>query len=341
MSYAQASENTKRKMDHIDIALNRDVEFHRVTTGLERFSLVYEALPEIDRREVDLSISLFGRRLSMPLIISSMTGGASEGKRYNRIFANAAQHFGIAMGVGSQRVALEHPELAETFMVRDVAPDILLFANIGAVQLVDGYGIEECERLVDMIDADGLIIHLNPLHECAQLEGDTNFRGVAIKLREICLGLEVPVIVKEVGHGISERTARLLADAGVDAIDIAGAGGTSWAKVESYRGTRLGPSLGEWGIPTADSLSAVRDAAPHAVLIASGGIKTGEDIAKSIALGADAAAMALPILKAAAISSEALDGFIAQLREELATAMFCAGARSIEELKRAPLRRSS
>lgn len=337
MSYARASENAARKADHIHIALHEDVEFHRITTGLERCSISYEALPEINRSEVDTSVSLFGKRLSMPLIISSMTGGTDEGRRYNRMFAKAAQYFRLAMGVGSQRIALDHPDLAGSFQVRDVAPDISLFANIGAVQLNNGCKVESCKRVVDMIGADALIIHINPLQECAQPEGETNFRDIAGKIGRVCDVLEVPVIVKEVGHGISERTARLLVEAGVDAIDVAGAGGTSWAKVESYRGTRLGPSLGEWGISTFDSLIAAHSVAPNAVIISSGGIRTGADIAKSIALGADAAAMALPLLKAASVSLEALNAFIAQIREELSAVMFCAGIRTIEELRRAPL----
>lgn len=332
MPYARASEGARRKSDHIQIALNEDVEFRHVTTGLERYGFTYEALPEISRGEVDTSTSLFGRRLSMPLVISSMTGGTEEGAKYNRIFAEAAQRFGLAMGVGSQRVAIENPEIAHTFQVRDVAPDILLFANLGAVQLNNGCGIECCVRAVEMIDADALILHLNPLQECAQPGGDTNFRGLAAKIREVCRNLEVPVIVKEVGHGISARTAALLGEAGVEAIDVAGAGGTSWAKVESYRGTPLGATLGEWGIPTVESLLAARDAAPT-TLIASGGIRTGVDIAKSVALGAHAAGMALPLLRAAAVSPDALHRLIAQLCEELATVMFCSGVRNIEDLR--------
>ena len=333
MSYVRVSENARRKTDHIQIALGEDVEFRRVTTGFERYSFTYEALPEISRGEVDTSASLFGRRLSMPLIISSMTGGTREGGEYNRIFAEAAQRFGLAMGVGSQRVALENPELADTFRVREFAPDILLFANLGAVQLNNGCGVESCARAVEMIDADALIIHLNPLQECAQRGGNMNFRGLAHKIREVCENVGVPVIAKEVGHGISERTAQLLSEAGVDAIDVAGAGGTSWAKVESYRGTLLGSALGEWGIPTVQSLLAVRAAAPNCTVIASGGIRTGEDIAKSIALGANAAGMALPFLRAAAVSAETLHGLIVQLREELATVMFCTSSRTIEELR--------
>ncbi len=332
MSYAKASESAHRKSDHIQIALSEDVEYRHVTTGFERYGFTYQALPEISRGEVDTSVPLFGRRLSIPLVISSMTGGTPEGARFNRIFAEAAQRFGLAMGVGSQRVALENPELADTFRVRDVAPDILLFANLGAVQLNNGCDIESCLRVVEMIDADALILHLNPLQESAQPGGDTNFRGLAAKIREVCEISEVPVIVKEVGHGISSRTANLLSEIGVNAIDVAGAGGTSWAKVESYRGTSLGATLGEWGIPTAESLLAARNAAAS-VIIASGGIRTGLDIAKSVAMGAQASGMALPLLRAAAVSPDALHELILRLHDELATVMFCSGARTIEELR--------
>ena len=332
MSYARVSENSQRKADHIEIALNEDVEYRRVTTGLERYSFTYEALPEISRGEVDTSVSLLGRRLSMPLIISSMTGGTPEGGIYNRVFAQAAQKYGLAMGLGSQRIALENPEVADTFRVRDVAPDILLFANLGAVQLNNGCNIDSCLRAIEMIDADALILHINPLQECVQPGGDTNFRGLADKVREVCQSVDVPVIVKEVGHGISLRTARLLVDAGVDVIDVAGAGGTSWAKVEGYRTTKADYALSEWGIPTADSLLAAREAGAGTI-IASGGIRTGKDIAKCIALGADAAGMALPLLRAASVSAETLHGLICRLRDELATVMFCTGSRTIEELR--------
>lgn len=338
MPYVKASENLQRKSEHIAIALNKDVEFHKVSAGFERYRFVHEALPDISRGEVDTSTSLLGRKLSMPLVISSMTGGADEGGEYNRMFAEAAQRFGLAMGVGSQRVALENPAVEDTFRVRDVAPDILLFANLGAVQLNNGCSVESCVRAVEMIDADALMLHLNPLQECIQPNGNTNFRNLSEKIREVCEALEVPVIVKEVGHGISSGTARLLIDAGVEAIDVAGAGGTSWAKVESYRRSDtnaavLGDVLGEWGIPTVDSLLAVLSLSPQCAVIASGGVRTGEDIAKSIALGADAAGIALPLLKAASVSREELYAHIVHLRDELATVMFCTGSRTIEELR--------
>ena len=368
MPFLRASENVRRKTDHVQVALHEDVEFRTVTTGFERYSLPYEALPEIDRRDVDASVTLFGRRLSMPLIISSMTGGTDEGRAFNRLLAEAAQAFGIAMGVGSQRVAIEDPNLADTFRVRDIAPDILLFANLGAIQLNNGCGIDSCAQAVEMIGADALMLHINPLQECVQPGGNTNFRDLACRIGEVCRSLDVPVLVKEVGHGISARTAQLLADMGVAGIDVAGAGGTSWAKVESHRAPTShtpssrsgcasvpawvsssrsgrasvpawGLTLGEWGIPTVDSLLAAREAAPGLIVIASGGVRTGEDIAKSIVLGANAAGIALPLLRCAAVSREALHDRIAQLRDELATVMFCAAARTIEELRLLSLRR--
>ena len=338
MSYLRVSENVQRKTDHIRAALEEDVEFLTLTPGFERYRFVHQAMPEIDRSEVDTSVTICGKRLSMPLIISPMTGGTEEASLYNRRLAEAAQRFGIAMGVGSQRVAIEDPSLESTFQVRDVAPDVLLFANLGAVQLNNGCGVESCARAVEMIGADALTLHLNPLQESIQPHGNTNFRELSARVAEACKGLDVPVFAKEVGHGISERAAGLLIEAGVDGIDVAGAGGTSWAKVEGLRATdpvtaSLSRSLGEWGIPTVDSLLAVRRAAPRATVIAGGGVRSGSDIAKAIALGADAAGIALPLLRAAADSREALHAAIAQLREELVTAMFCTGCGTIEDLR--------
>ena len=332
MSFVSASENMQRKFRHVQIAINEDVEFHTLTTGLEKYTFTHEALPEIDLSEVDTSTTLFGKRLSMPLIISSMTGGSPETAKYNALFAEAAQHFSIAMGIGSQRIAIDNPVLEEMFRVRDIAPDILLFANLGAVQLNNGYGVDECLRAVKMINADALILHLNPLQECVQDYGNTNFHNLSIKIAEVCEAIDVPIIVKEVGHGISERTAKLLIDVGVDAIDVAGAGGTSWAKVESKRSenqrlSSLGCALGEWGIPTVESLLAVRKVDKTRTIIASGGIRTGEDIAKCLALGANAAGMALPLLKCANESKEALYFKIQQLKDELSAVMLCTGSK--------------
>ncbi|MBP1694772.1 MAG: fni, partial [Chloroflexi bacterium] len=223
-----------RKSDHIRINLEEDVR-SGVTTGLEGYRFVHRALPDLNLNEVKLSQRLFGKNLLAPILISSMTGGNEEAAAINRLLAEAAQATGIAMGLGSQRAAIEQPDLAPTFQVRQVAPDILLFANLGAVQLNYDYGIAECQRAVDMIQADALILHLNALQEAVQPEGNTRFAGLIKKIENVCKALPVPVIVKEVGWGFSEQDARCLASAGVSAIDVAGAGGTSWSQVEMYR----------------------------------------------------------------------------------------------------------
>ncbi len=326
-----------RKNDHIRINLEEDVR-SGLTTGLERYRLTHEALPEISLADVDLGLLLFGKRLQAPLLISSMTGGTPEAALLNRRLAEAAQETGIAMGLGSQRAAIEHPELAGTFSVaREAAPDALLFANLGAVQLVHGYGLEECRRAVEMIEADALILHLNPLQEAVQHGGDTDFRGLAEAIAGVCAALETPVIVKEVGWGISERTARLLAEAGVSAIDVAGAGGTSWSQVEMHRApdafTRsLAAAFADWGIPTAESIRNVRRAAPQVPVFASGGLRNGVEVAKALALGATMGGMAGFFLRAAAKSTEAVVEAIRLVEAQLRVAMFAAGARTPAEL---------
>jgi isopentenyl-diphosphate delta-isomerase len=269
-----------------------------------------------------------------------MTGGTADAEVINLRLAEAAQEVNIAMGVGSQRAALEHPEQIPTFAVaRETAPDILLFANLGAVQLNYGYGVDECRRAVDMLQADALILHLNPLQEAVQAGGDTNFAGLAKKIEEICGQLEVPVIAKEVGWGISERTAQLLADCGVAAIDVAGAGGTSWSQVEMHRAPdeftrRLAAGFVDWGIPTADSILNICKGVPLMTIFASGGLKDGLDIAKCIALGATLGGMAGPLLKAAAVSSEAAAALIRLAKRQIRVAMFAAGAGNLEELQK-------
>jgi len=334
--------HNQRKSDHLRILLKEDVRFRNLTTGLERYRFVHQALPELDRDHIDLSTTLLGKRLSAPVVISSMTGGTQEAEIVNKNLAMAAQIHGLGMGVGSQRAALEEPSLSHTYQVRDAAPDILLLANLGAVQLNYGYGVEHCQRAVEMIEADGLILHLNPLQEALQPEGDTDFSGLLARISEVCRELSVPVIVKEVGWGISENTARKLADAGVAAIDVAGAGGTSWSEVEMHRADsdssqRIAAAFADWGIPTAESIQMVRRAAPGVTLIASGGIRTGVETAKAIALGADAAALATPFLQPATVSPEAVGERIREILEELRTAMFCVGAGNLLELKSAPL----
>jgi isopentenyl-diphosphate delta-isomerase len=252
-----------RKADHIRINLEEDVR-SGLTTGLERYRFIHQALPEIDLEQVDLHLSMFGKTLRAPILISSMTGGTEEAGAINQTLAAAAQETGVAMGLGSQRAAIEHPELAWTFQVRGVAPDILLFANLGAIQLNYGYGVEHCLQAVEMIQADALVLHLNALQEAVQPEGDTRFTGLLDKIEAVCRALPVPVIAKEVGWGFSESAARQLASAGVSAIDVAGAGGTSWTQVEMHRartesGARLAAAFIDWGIPTAESIQNVRN----------------------------------------------------------------------------------
>jgi isopentenyl-diphosphate delta-isomerase len=327
----------QRKADHIKINLEKDVR-SALTTGLENYRFIHEALPELDLESVDTSLSLFGRQLAAPILISSMTGGTSDAETINLRLAEAAQEMKIAMGVGSQRAAIEHPEQAKTFQVRRVAPDILLFANLGAVQLNYGYGIDHCRRAVDMIQADALIFHFNPLQEAVQDAGDTNFAGLAQKIEEVCRKLEVPVIAKEVGWGISERTAKLLADCGVQAIDVAGAGGTSWSQVEMHRApdefTReLAATFVGWGIPTAESILNVKKAAPELRIFASGGLKDGLDIAKCIALGATLGGMAGQFLKAAAISTKSAVQMMKLTKKQIEVTMFATGAGTLEGLK--------
>jgi isopentenyl-diphosphate delta-isomerase len=314
-----------------------------LTTGLERIHFPHEALPELDLERVETRLSLFGKPLAAPILISSMTGGTAEAERINLHLAEAAQATGIAMGVGSQRAALEHPEQAKTFQVRRVAPDILLFANLGAVQLNYGYGIDECRKAIDMIQADALIFHFNPLQEAVQDAGDTNFARLSRKLEEICKKLEVPVIGKEVGWGMSERSAKLLADCGVSAIDVAGAGGTSWSQVEMHRApdefTReLAATFVGWGIPTVESILNVRKAARDLKILASGGLKDGLDIAKCIALGATLGGMAGRFLKAAVISPEKTIDRVKLTKRQIQVAMFAAGAGDLNALRNVTLR---
>ncbi len=327
----------QRKADHIKINLEQDVR-SALTTGLENYHFTHEALPELNLNRLDTTLSLFGRRLAAPLLISSMTGGTAEAETINLRLAEAAQQTGIAMGVGSQRAAIEHPEQAKTFQVRRAAPDILLFANLGAVQLNYGYGIDHCRRAVDMIQADALILHLNPLQEAVQDAGDVNFAGLAGKIEEVCKKIEVPVIAKEVGWGISEKTAKRLADCGVKAIDVAGAGGTSWSQVEMHRAPddftrQLAATFVGWGIPTADSILNVKKAVPGMTIFASGGLKDGLDIAKCLALGATLGGMAGQFLKAAAISTENAVEMIKLTKRQIEVTMFACGAGSLEELR--------
>jgi isopentenyl-diphosphate delta-isomerase len=271
-----------------------------------------------------------------------MTGGTDRAKEINLTLARGAQSEGVAMGLGSLRAAVEDESLADTFQVRRAAPDILLFANLGAVQLNYGYSVEQCRRAVDMVEADALYLHFNALQEALQPEGDTNFNSLLPKIAQVCRGLGVPVLAKEVGWGISGAVAHRLIDAGVAAIDVAGAGGTSWSQVEMYRArnerqARLAGAFVGWGIPTAVALRQVRAELPDIPLIASGGLRSGIDIAKCIALGADLGGMASPFLKAADASDEALVAEIQDTRKELLACMFATGSADLASLRRAPL----
>jgi len=329
----------QRKSDHIRINLEEDVNFHQLTTGLENYHFLHQALPELDLAGVDTSVLFLGKKLKAPLLISSMTGGTEQAQVINRTLAEAAEMYGLAMGVGSQRAALEDPSLADTFWVRPIAPTAVLLANLGAVQLNYGYTLDHCRRAVDMIEADGLILHFNALQEAVQPEGNTNFSGLLPKIEQICRALPAPVIAKEVGWGFSEDTARRLIDAGIAAIDVAGSGGTSWSQVEMYRAKtdirrRVAATFVDWGIPTADALQAVKRVNPSIPIIASGGLRNGLDIAKCIALGATLGGLAGPFLKAAVKSLQAALDEIEIIRTELQVAMFCIGADSIEALQK-------
>ena len=321
-----------RKLEHLLICENYDVEFKDKTTGFEDVELIHNVLPEIDKNEIDLSTSVFGKKFDSPLFITAITGGHPAAKSINEQLAIAAENNKIALGVGSQRAACEHPELEDTYtVVRENAPDCLLVGNIGAPQL------NLAEKAVEILDADILAIHLNPLQESIQPEGDLDARGYLDLINQITETVDIPVLAKETGCGISAESAKKLVEAGVDYIDIEGAGGTSWAAVETYRSEDkyLGEIFWDWGIPTAISTVEVTNAVDVPV-ISSGGIRTGLEAAKAIALGADAVGMALPFLKNSA-SQEQLNKFITRFNDSLRIAMFLVGASNIEELKQSNL----
>jgi isopentenyl-diphosphate delta-isomerase len=339
----QPDDTSNRKSEHMRIVLNESVN-SSLSNGFEKYHFEHQALPEIDLTEVDLRTSFFNRELQSPLLISSMTGGSKDTVQINRVLAKVAQEAGIALGVGSQRAGLEDPEKMASFRVREVAPDILLFSNLGAVQLNYSYSVEHCQRAVEAIRADALILHLNPLQEALQPEGNTNFKGLLRKIEAICKKLPVPVIVKEVGWGISSKVAKELASAGVAAIDVAGAGGTSWSEVEKFRikdeiRRKVAEGFKNWGIPTADSILEVREGAPSIKIIASGGLTNGIEVAKSIALGASLAGLAARFIKSASISEEETLNLVSEINLQLKICMFSAGIKDINFLKQAKLKR--
>jgi isopentenyl-diphosphate delta-isomerase len=331
----------QRKSDHIRINLEQDVA-SRTTTGLEKLRFIHQALPEVDMQRIDMRQEMFGRQLNGPLLISCMTGGTDEARLINRNLAVAAQRAGVAMGLGSMRAAVVRPELAPTFQVRDVAPDILLFANIGAVQLNYGFTLDQCRRAVDMVQADALVLHLNPLQEALQPEGDVNWAGLLSRIEAVVRAMPVPVIAKEVGWGISLHAARQLTEAGVAGIDVAGAGGTSWSQVEMHRAKteiqrRVAEAFVDWGISTAESIRNVRAYAPGLKLIASGGLRNGVDGAKCMALGAELFGMAGPFLRSATQSAEAVYDEIEIILRQLRVVMLCTGARDLAALHKVEL----
>lgn len=328
-----------RKADHLGIALGAGVEAERTTAGWDRFTLPHCALPEADADSLDLSCALLGRRLRAPILIAGMTGGSPDAGEINRRLARTAQDLGLGFGLGSQRAMLERPDVASTWAVRDEAPDVLLLANIGAVQLARGMGTGDCRRLVDAVGADALAVHLNPLQEMIQPEGDRDWSGVLRGIEALAAGLGVPVVAKEVGAGISGAVAIRLRDAGVAAIDVGGAGGTSWAWIEGLRQADpvrrdIGAAFRDWGIPTSDALLDCRQALGEEFpLIATGGVRSGRDVAVALALGADAAGVALPMLRAAARSEDEAMSLGRRYVEELRIAVFCGGAASARGLK--------
>jgi len=340
-----AEQTEQRKADHIRINVEEDVSFKRLSSGLDSYFFMHKALPEIDFAKIDTTTRYLGKTLKTPLMISSMTGGTHEAYEINRVLATAAQEVGMAMGLGSVRAAIEDSALAYTFQVRDVAPDIPLYANLGAVQLNYGYGLEQCKRAVELCEADGLILHFNALQEAVQPEGDSDFSGLLDKVERICRGMQVPVIAKEVGWGFDKETARQLVSVGISAIDVAGAGGTSWSQVEMYRApterhARVAGAFIAWGIPTAYSIQYCSSAASSLPIVASGGIRSGIDVAKCIALGAQIAGLAGEFLRAAVQNGvEGVIDISGALTDELRVAMFGSGAADISSLAETRLHR--
>jgi len=332
-----------RKLRHIRVSLEEDVEAD-TRTGLQDVRLIHRALPEIDLDDVSTEATLFGKRLRAPLIISAITGGTAEAKRINEVLASVAEEKGIGIGVGSQRIAMAQPETVHTFtVVRERAPTTFVMGNMGCPQLSLGWGPDEAQACVDMVDADALAIHMNPLQEAVQVGGDTNYRGILGKVKEVASALSVPVVMKETGCGVSHEDARRMEAAGARGLEVSGLGGTSWSAVEHHiarevgerRQEYLGQALWNWGIPTA--VSVVETSRKTGLtIIASGGLRTGADVAKSVTLGANAAGMAKPFLEKAVEGSEALGEHVDNLVQELRVVMFLVGAKSVDELRRAP-----
>jgi len=334
------TETEKRKAEHIKIILEKKAQARKATTGFEDIQLIHRALPEVDRQKISLSVSFLGKKLSAPLIVGAMTGGTEEATKINASIAQAVEKLGLGMGVGSQRAAIEEPKLEKTYSIaRKKAPTAFLIANIGGVQLVHGYGLKEVKKAVEMIDADAVAIHLNAVQEALQPEGQTNFKGVLAKISEIAGEFDMPVVVKETGCGISAEDAKALEAAGVKAIDIGGVGGTSFAAVEYYRSTspnNMGELFWDWGIPAAVSLIETTQTVKIPV-IASGGLRSGLDIAKSLALNANLASVSQPVLEAAVKGAKKTQELLSCLIDELRNVMFLVGAENLESLTKVPV----
>lgn len=337
------TETETRKLSHIKISLKKQIESRR-SAGFDDISIVHKALPEINKDAIETSTTIFGHKLSAPIIIGPMTGGTHEAQRINSVLAQTAERLGLGIGVGSQRAALENRNLTYTYhVVREKAPNALVFANVGCPQLIKGNAVETAKAAIEMIDADALYIHLNPLQESVQHEGETCFQTVLAKIGQVVKAVEVPIIVKETGAGISSDVAKKLKDIGVSGIDVSGAGGTSWAGVEYYRAkqvsdklcARLGQTFWNWGISTAASLVEVVMSTATTV-IASGGVRSGLDIAKSLALGASAGSLALPLIRPALAGQRETENFLRIIIEELRTAMFLAGAKTVLDMRQVP-----
>jgi isopentenyl-diphosphate delta-isomerase len=335
----------ERKADHIEVCLKEDVQAKKATTGFEDVHLIHKALPELDREKVDLQTTVFDYKFSAPLFVGAMTGGTEKAKKINAAIAEAVEELHLGMGVGSQRIAIDNPKVADSFsVVREKAPTAFILANIGGPQLVTKYGVKEAQKAVDMVNANALAVHLNALQEAVQPEGDTNYSNLLQKICRLAQELEVPVIVKETGAGISAEDAEMLATSGVAGIDVAGVGGTSWAAVEYFRAKarnddssqKLGETFWDWGIPTATSLVEVSKSVRLPV-IASGGIRTGIDVVKALVLGASLASATYPFLGPAVKSSEDVKKALMYLVGEVKNAMFLVGANSVQKLQNVPV----
>jgi isopentenyl-diphosphate delta-isomerase len=328
-----------RKTQHIEICQQQDVEASDRFTGFQQLNFIPEALPDLDCAQLNTEVSVLGRTFRYPLLITGMTGGVEQGTMINRRLAQAAAHFGIPMGIGSQRIALENPEYAPIFDVKRWAPDLFLIGNLGFAQLLQPRYLDICQKAVDMIQADALAIHLNGLQEAVQVEGDRQFSGVTQRLEQVCAQLSVPVIIKEVGSGISPNTARRLVECGISAIDVGGRGGTSWGYIEGLRSAStatqsLGETFRDWGIPTAYSLAAIRSEQRSLPLFATGGVRDGLTVAKAVALGAQLVGIGLPLLRAALHDEDGPTEELANLIRGLETTMLATGSQSLSQLER-------